>query len=73
MASAKKCDICGVLYEYKPKSECITDESANGIAIVHNYYDTINYFVYDRLDCCPNCMHSIQDLIKSLKIKGEEK
>lgn len=67
MASAKKCDICGVLYEYKP------NESANGIAIVHNYYNTINYFVYDRLDCCPNCMHSIQDLIKSLKIKGEEK
>ena len=72
MAVAKKCDLCGALYEYKKKSECNTDESANGIALVHNYYDSINYFIYDRLDCCPDCMHSIQVTIKLLKEKGEE-
>ena len=71
MAVAKKCDLCGALYEYKKKSECNTDESANGVALLY-INDNNNYFVYDSLDCCPDCMHSIQVTIKLLKEKGEE-
>ena len=70
MAVAKKCDLCGALYEYEPDKKKPA-ESINGIALVHNYTNS-NYYIYDRLDCCPDCMHSIQVTIELLKKKGEE-
>ena len=69
MTLSKKCDICGALYEYKRMDEDPT-EPINGISLVHNYFK--GYYEHDRLDCCPDCMRSIQDLIESLKKKGEK-
>lgn len=68
MAVAKKCDICGALYEHERDKK----DPANGIALVHNYTNS-NYYLCGMFDCCPDCMHSIQVTIELLKEKGERK
>ena len=70
MAIAKKCDICGKLYETYNCNWNSNDP--NGIALV----TIMNNYTYSKKtlwDCCPDCMNSIQDFIESLKKKGERK
>ena len=56
MALARKCDICGKLYE--PYNEKKNSENPNGFMLLSN--DTTNqYFSYGKIDCCPDCMESI--------------
>lgn len=69
MASAKKCDICGALYE--AYNHDWIGNKPNGIALVSIKYDYA-YSENTLLDCCPDCMRSIQDFVKSLKKKGEK-
>ena len=69
MANAKKCDICGKLYEkYNAR---YADNGYNTIKLSKNNLDgdTIDE---DLLDCCPNCMNAILDCIKSLGPEKEE-
>lgn len=64
MALAKKCDICGKLYEY------YNNEGVNGIAYIH--FTKLGYHDHKRaFDCCPLCLSSINNYIESLK--GETK
>ena len=69
MALAKKCDICGALYEYEIYKEKGM-YNPNEISLIHVTMDN-DYYPGEVMDCCPDCMRSIQDLIESLKKKGE--
>ena len=61
---AKKCDICGALYEdYNYKSNA---RKPSGIMLVNVCPDD-DYYKQDVTDCCPKCMAAIMDTIESLK------
>ena len=64
MAIAKKCDICGKLYEqYNVKRD---SKKPNGFHLL-SIDSAGKYFVYDSTDCCPDCMESILQHIERLK------
>ena len=64
MALAKKCDICGSLYEnYNAKPD---DVDTNGITFL-NIRDSGNYSENRKYDCCPECMDGIKHFIKCLQ------
>lgn len=66
MAMAKKCDICGVLYEGYVDTQC------NGISLEKLYRDSSNVArTVKTMDCCKDCMRAILACIDKLK-KGEE-
>ena len=61
MAEAKKCDICGKLYE-----EYLVDifgENVNGIKFSSHRATLLSR----NYDCCPECLNSIANHIKSLR------
>lgn len=64
MANAKKCDVCGNLYErYGTK---YTDATA--IRLLHEIVARVNeYSSIVQLDCCPDCMREINNTIDLLK------
>lgn len=53
MAAAKKCVICGKLYELY--GICNDNKRTNGIMLV-NIDSKGKYFTHDAIDCCPDCM-----------------
>lgn len=66
MALARKCDICGKLYE--PYERCYgNSEGMNGLALVklneRQGFDRITEVV----DACPECLWSVLDHIHTLK------
>lgn len=64
MALARKCDVCGNLYEeYETSIEKIG--CCNGIAFIHKGVN--NYTDRKLMDCCPGCFYSIQEYMKELK------
>lgn len=66
MALAKKCDVCGKLYEHYGKR----DTDPNGIMIVHineRHTDYCKIKPDALLDCCPECLNSILEHINKLK------
>lgn len=64
MALAKKCDICGKLYEtYNFRKN---QNKPSGIMLVNVCTDG-DYFQGDVIDCCPDCMNAINEVIKNLK------
>lgn len=72
MALAKKCDICGHLYEmYNTKGN-----EPNALSLTQEYKcntgDGYNYVLLRRFDCCPKCMSSIKDHIELLKVGVKE-
>lgn len=69
MALAKKCDICGKLYEtYNSKNNQL---KPSGIMFVNVCADD-TYYSGNVTDCCPECMNTITDAINSLKPAGPE-
>lgn len=73
MAIAKKCDICGKLYESynMPHNSKLT----NGLMFL-NIDDHQKYYSNQIMDCCPRCMSEIRLHIESLKndgMKGERR
>ena len=65
MAKARKCDICGKLYEEYNLS---SDFNAVWTARV---YTNDTYSLVKLIEICPNCMVSIQNLIANLKKESE--
>ena len=66
MAIAKKCDICGKLYEqYNTKRDKKNTKNTNGFMFLNLLYDD-NYYEHDPYDCCPECMTSIRNCINAL-------
>lgn len=64
MAKAKKCDICGKFYEmYNVRKD---SRKPNGFHML-NIDEDGRYFSGPVVDCCPECMTSIQNHIESLK------
>lgn len=71
MAAAKKCDICGKLYE--EYSTRFDERDVNGFEMV--YIDEDGEFgggVPTALDCCPECMESIKNHIECLREKSSK-
>lgn len=67
MALAKKCDICNKLYEtYNFRKN---QNKPSGIMLV-NVCTNGDYFQGDVIDCCPDCMNAINNVIKSLRPAG---
>ena len=64
MAAAKKCDICGELYE--EYNTTLNKEKPNGVIFCSADNDH-KYYGYGITDCCPGCMDSIKKHIDSLK------
>ena len=64
MAIAKKCDICGKLYERYNELE--DQNKPNGFRLM-SIDENKKYYVYEVTDCCPDCMESILQHIKRLK------
>lgn len=71
MAIAKKCDICGKLYEeYNVRQ---SKDNFNGFMLL-NIDRNEDYFHGQPYDCCPECMNSIMEHIKILeKLEKKEK
>lgn len=69
MAIAKKCDICGKLYErYNEKQNA---EKPNGFHLL-SIDERGKYYSYKTTDCCPDCMESILQYIERLKGAGND-
>ena len=70
MAIAKKCDICGKMYDsYNMRAD---KKNTNGIMFL-NIDNCQKYYTGDVMDCCPNCMAAIRLNIDILKNGGEIK
>lgn len=65
MANAKKCDICGALYE--SYNETGGEKNPNGFRFVTSYLTDASWCGHEIMDCCPNCMESIKTHIETLK------
>lgn len=66
--NAKKCDICGTLYEsYNTKQNC---NAINGYIPI-NLDDDGRYYSHGEKDLCPECLDAFTKLAKELK--GETK
>lgn len=64
MAIAKKCDICGKLYElYNIKND---GNKTNGLMFL-NLDANRKYYGHESIDCCPECMNSIRNHVDALR------
>ena len=62
---AKKCDICGILYEpYHYKNIDILNPNGFTFITVDNNQ---TYYNHVATDCCPDCMSKIKRFIYDLK------
>lgn len=69
MALAKKCDICGKLYEtYNFRKN---QNKPSGIMLVNVCVDD-TFYSGDVTDCCPECMAAIMNTVDSLMPKAPE-
>lgn len=64
MALAKKCDICGKLYEIYGIQH--NSKEPNGYMLL-NVDCQQKYFTGSTVDCCPDCVDSILHHIQRLK------
>lgn len=64
MSLAKKCDICGKLYEEYNVLE--DSKKVNGIMFL-NIDCHMKYYSGKAIDCCASCMKSIRSHIETLK------
>lgn len=64
MSVAKKCDICGSLYELYNKRDSETNWNA---LILLNRSENDNHFSHPIRDICPKCQKEIMKTIKRLK------
>lgn len=64
MSVAKKCDICGALYElYNIKN---SEKNWNAIRFYNRDWND-RHFQHGILDICPECQKAISDLMKVRK------
>lgn len=67
MSSAKKCDVCGRLYELY--NEDRNENAPNGFMLL-NIDTKGQYYGHDAHDCCPCCMEAIKSYLKRLSDQG---
>lgn len=61
MSIAKKCDICGKLYESYTMKCCKC--YVNGIMLI-DIENNQTYSAYKKIDCCRDCMTKIKKIIE---------
>jgi len=74
MAIAKKCDLCGTLYEHYAKCKLKKNEVFNGIEFVwinpggesYSGFD-IHYKNLSRIDLCPECKDRLIGFIDTIR------
>lgn len=73
MSIAKKCDICGKLYDpYSiPINSDDGDLDVNGLAIVHINEEGEYGAPDEACDCCEDCLRQILDLMDHLEYEGK--
>ena len=64
MSMAKKCDICGKLYE-NYNFRC-NKEKVNGFRFL-NIIGESHYYEHEIVDCCPECIDAIKKAIEVRK------
>lgn len=64
MARARKCDICGELYE---SYNTVKNETKPNSFKLLNTDDSDQHWTHPRTDACPTCMGKIMNLIKAIK------
>lgn len=67
MSLAKKCDLCGNLYEDYTIN--VEDNAVNAFVLVCTDDEDRWSNVKEAIDCCPQCMRSIVRHIRSLQPK----
>lgn len=75
MAMARKCDICGSYYENYGRNTLLNiPTEPNSIVLANNkYFSSQEYSSMGHYDCCPDCMDSIKEHLKSLGLKLNDK
>lgn len=73
MSMAKKCDICGELYENYGRNPRGRADKPNSLVLACREYDDNSYMRMEFYDCCPNCMQHIQTLIESIRVPAMAK
>lgn len=71
MSMAKKCDICGELYEDYGRNSRGSSEKPNSLLLACRDYNKYGYVCMNFYDCCPSCMQRIQTLIDSIRVPAE--
>ena len=74
MANARKCDICKRLYDlYNVQPIGVGDRKHSNTLVFGSKDTAYMEFVYCKtLDCCPECMGVINDLIDELEESNKE-
>lgn len=69
MSNAKKCDICGNLYEIYGVDKKNNKYVYNAVEII--CLDSNNQYICEKetCDCCPQCMKSIINHINDLRVE----
>lgn len=62
--NARKCDVCGMLYENYNKSN--NKDKPNSLALL-NTDEKNRYYSHDRIDLCPSCMEKIMQILRGNK------
>lgn len=73
MASAKKCDRCGNLYEHYGEYNSTSNKNMNGVCFI-TIDETSSKFLQMREGCkdlCPRCMESFKRWYQEASIKDE--
>lgn len=66
MAIAKKCDICGRLYENYRKEIRNVFGRCNGVSYIYKDLNS-SQLTCESMDCCPSCFNAITSFIEDMK------
>ena len=68
MAVARKCDVCGKLFEMRRKQGLLIRDYIDIGTLTDNH----NWLSHDDLDLCPECMGHVMKTLYSLGLKEED-
>lgn len=66
MATVRKCDICGSIYELYPNEKTVS------LGVQDAKEPERSFAMIETTDCCPECTKKILDLVDVMKLYGDE-
>lgn len=66
MASVKKCDICGKIYDIYPSEKTLH------ITMQEEKTQNRSFVINEGVDCCPECSKLILNLVEIMKNDGSD-
>lgn len=67
MALARKCDICGRLYENYSTEIRNASGKVNGVSYIHKSLNSSQLTNCKSMDCCHSCFNAIVSFIEDMK------